>query len=41
LKVESIIAVGYPEKRKAPHAKEDLQYDKIYLNSYGNLYRDS
>jgi len=39
LKVESIIAVGYPEKRKPTHAKEDLQYDKIYLNSYGNLYR--
>ncbi|MBW1821665.1 MAG: nitroreductase family protein, partial [Deltaproteobacteria bacterium] len=37
LKVESIIAIGYPEKRKPPHAKEDLQYDKIYLNSYGNL----
>lgn len=40
LKIESIIAVGHPEKRKAPHAKKDLQYDKIYLNSYGNLYRD-
>ncbi len=39
LKVESIVAVGYPEKRKASHSKEDLQYDKIYLNSYGNLYR--
>ncbi len=39
LKVESIIAVGHPEKRKPPHAKEDLQYDKIYLNSYGNLHR--
>ncbi|MBW2590376.1 MAG: nitroreductase family protein [Deltaproteobacteria bacterium] len=38
LKVESIIAVGYPEKRKSPHAKEDLQYDKIYLDSYGNSY---
>jgi len=38
LKVQSIIAVGYPEKRKPPHAKEDLQYDKIYLNSYGNSY---
>jgi len=40
LKVESIVAAGYPEKRKAPHLKEDLQYDKIYLNSYGNLYKD-
>jgi nitroreductase len=38
LRVESIVAVGYPEERKTPHSKEDLQYDKIYLNSYGNLY---
>ena len=41
LKVESIIAVGHPERRKQPHAKEDLQYDKIHLNSYGNLYRST
>ncbi len=41
LKVESIIAVGHPERRKPPHAKEDLQYDKIHLNSYGNLYRST
>ncbi len=41
LKVESIIAVGHPEKRKKPHAKKDLQYDKIYLDSYGNLYQNS
>jgi len=38
LRVESIVAVGYPEERKAPHSKENLQYDKIYLNSYGNSY---
>jgi len=36
LKVESIIAVGHPEKRKAPHEKEELQYDKIHFNSYGD-----
>jgi len=41
LKVESIIAVGHPERRKTPHAKEDLQYDKIHLNSYGNFYRNT
>ena len=41
LKVESIIAIGHPEKRKPPHAKEELQYDKVYLNSYGNLYRNT
>ena len=38
LNVESIIAVGHPEKRKPPNAKKNLQYDKIYLESYGNLY---
>ena len=41
LKVESIIAIGHPEKRKPPHVKKELQYDKIYLNSYGNLYRNT
>ena len=41
LKVESIIAVGHTEKRKTPHAKKDLQYDKIYLDSYGNLYQNT
>lgn len=31
LKVEAIIAVGYPDETKPPHKKEELQYDKIYL----------
>ena len=38
LHVESLVAVGYPEEKKTPHPREDLQYDKIHLNSYGNLY---
>ena len=35
IKVESIIAVGYPDEQKPPHKKETLQYEKVYLNSYG------
>jgi nitroreductase len=34
LKIESIIAIGYPAERKAPHPKEELQNEKIHLNSY-------
>jgi nitroreductase len=35
IKVESIVAVGYPDEQKPPHKKETLQYEKVYLNSYG------
>ena len=38
LKVESIIAVGYPDEKKPPHMKEELQYEKVHLNLYGRLY---
>jgi len=34
LTVESIIAVGYPEQKNAPHARETLQYEKIHYNSF-------
>jgi nitroreductase len=39
LKVECIIAVGYPDEKKSPHSKEELQYEKVYLGRYGNSYR--
>ncbi len=35
LNVESIIAVGYPTEKKSPHPKEDLQYDKVHYDVYG------
>ncbi len=35
LKVESIVAVGYPDEKKPPHSKEELQYEKIFYNNYG------
>ena len=39
LKVESIIALGYPAEQKTPHAKEKLEYEKVYFNVYGELYK--
>ena len=38
LKVESIIAVGYPAESKPAYPKEDLPYDKVSLNNYGTPY---
>ncbi len=35
LKVESMVAIGYPAERKPPHTKEELQTEKVYLNQYG------
>ncbi len=37
LKVESIIAVGYPNEKKSPHKKEELQDEKVYHNQHGKL----
>jgi nitroreductase len=34
LKVESMIAIGYPAEHKPPHTKEELQTEKIYLDQY-------
>jgi len=36
LKVESMIAIGYPAESKPPHSKEELQNEKVYLNQYGS-----
>ena len=41
LKVESMIAVGYPAETKPPHKKEELQYEKVFLNQYGKQYTSS
>ncbi len=37
-RIESIIAAGYPDETKPSHKKEELQYDKVKINSYYNLY---
>jgi nitroreductase len=39
LKVESVIALGYPDEKKSPHTKEELEYEKVYFNLYGKLYK--
>jgi len=36
--VESMVGIGYPAEEKAPHKKESLQYDKVFLNTYGNSF---
>jgi nitroreductase len=38
LKVECIVAVGYPDEEKSPHEKDELQYDKVHLDTYGKPY---
>jgi nitroreductase len=38
MRVESIVAVGYPDEKKPPHRKDELLYEKIYLGIYGKPY---
>ena len=40
IKVESIIAIGYPDEHKSGHPKESLPYKKVSLNRYGELYSE-
>jgi nitroreductase len=35
LVVASVIGVGYPDETKSGHNQETLQYDKIFLNYFG------
>ena len=39
IRVEAIMAVGYPDEKKAPRNKSELQYEKVYLDAYGKGYR--
>ena len=34
LKVESIIAIGYPAEKREPVLQENLKYEKVRVNSY-------
>lgn len=36
LKVESVVGIGYPDEQKAPHPREKLQDEKVFLNRYGS-----
>jgi nitroreductase len=38
LKVESVIAIGYPAETKPPHKREELPFDKVYLDLYENRF---
>jgi nitroreductase len=39
LKVEAMIAIGYPDEQKAPHPKEGLQFGKVHQNLYGKPFK--
>ena len=38
LKVEAMIAIGYPDEKKPPRSKKDLQYEKVFYGVYGEPY---
>jgi len=35
IRVESVIALGYPDEDKKPHSKESLEIEKIFYNRFG------
>jgi len=39
MKVECIIAVGYPDETKRPHGSDKLQYHKVHMGTYGKPFR--
>jgi nitroreductase len=38
MRVESIIAIGYPDEQKPPHTREELLSEKVHLDIYGRPY---
>jgi nitroreductase len=38
MRVECIIAIGYPDEEKPPHKAEELLYEKVHHGIYGNPY---
>jgi nitroreductase len=38
LRVEAIIALGYPAENKQPYSDKDLNFDKVHRNNYGVKY---
>ena len=33
-KVESMIAIGYPDEEKSPHSEEELPFHKVHFNKW-------
>jgi len=40
LKILSMAVMGYPNEEKPAHTKDELQYKKVKLNSYSQLYSE-
>jgi len=40
LKVESVVGIGYRAEEKAPHTREKLQDEKVFMNQYGSPFSD-
>lgn len=38
LKVLSILSIGYPDEAKTANNEEDLNYEKVHLNTYGSKF---
>lgn len=36
--VESMVAIGYPDEKKSPHMREDLQFEKVFQDAHGTPY---
>lgn len=36
MQVESIIAIGYPDQTPKGHPKDSLQFEKVFLNTFGS-----
>jgi len=39
IKVECIVAIGYPDETKAPHGKENLEIHKVHAGLYGTPFK--
>jgi len=39
LKVEAVVAIGYPAEKMAPHLRETLPYEKVFDGYYGRPYK--
>lgn len=39
MRVECIIALGYPDETKPPHGREILDYGKVHKGSYGKAFK--